>query len=39
MGVKCIEVEGVKDEKSAVPKFDAVGVRGAVIELLRDPMD
>ncbi|KAI0344242.1 UPF0052-domain-containing protein [Trametopsis cervina] len=35
LGVRCIEVEGVQDGGSA-PKFEAVGVRAAILNLLRE---
>ncbi|KAF7796586.1 hypothetical protein EIP86_007767 [Pleurotus ostreatoroseus] len=36
LGVKCVEVEGVTDEKTAVPKFSANSVRRAIVSLLEE---
>ncbi|KAK7692776.1 hypothetical protein QCA50_004409 [Cerrena zonata] len=33
-GVKCVKVQGPRDEKSGIPKFDATGIRKAIIDIL-----
>lgn len=34
MGVKCVKVNGVYDEKGSLPKFDAQCVRTAILDIL-----